>query len=55
VFLGYITDPGGMENIMKREPLPNMLTENCQNWVWRVISKAVEKEVLDGSAVDKLE
>jgi hypothetical protein len=55
VFLGFNSDPAELEAIIQRERLPDMLTENCQNWVWRVIKKAVEKKVLDSSAIDNLE
>jgi hypothetical protein len=55
VFLGYTSDPAEMEDVIKRQALPNILTENCQSWVWRVIRKAVEKEILDSSAIDNLE
>jgi hypothetical protein len=55
VFLGNTSDPAEIESISQRERVPDMLTENCQNWVWRVIKKAVEKDVLDSSAIDNLE
>jgi len=52
---GTIGDPGEFEGILRRTKLPVMDSENCQDWVWRVIREGVDKGLLKRDSLQRLE
>jgi hypothetical protein len=54
IFLGYINDPGTFQQIYLNTALPDMATENCQSWIWRVLQEAVRQNVIHSSALANL-
>ena len=55
VRLSYFHDPAELQDIIRRARLPDMKTENCQDWVRRVVKTAVAADIMPKRALETLQ